>query len=226
MRPLLTPQFVIGLIIVTVGLLLTLDNLGLIYAEDYLRYWPAGLLALGVVKLSQARAAGYGGLSGILLIVIGALLLVDRTMTIEFNVWRLWPVVLVIVGGALVYQTLSGPRLRSVADGSALVSAMAFLGAVSRGSNSPHFRGGSLTAVMGGCDLDLRHAAIDGEAVIEVFAMWGGIEIRVPEDWTVVSQVVPIMAGVDDRTRPPQGLARHRLVLRGFMIMAGIEIKH
>lgn len=226
MRPLLTPQFVIGLIIVTVGLLLTLDNLGLIYAEDYLRYWPAGLLALGVVKLSQARAAGYGGLSGILLIVIGALLLVDRTMTIEFNVWRLWPVVLVIVGGALVYQTLSGPRLRSVADGSALVSAMAFLGAVSRGSNSPHFRGGSLTAVMGGCDLDLRHAAIDGEAVIEVFAMWGGIEIRVPEDWTVVSQVVPIMAGVDDRTRPPQGLTRHRLVLRGFMIMAGIEIKH
>jgi predicted membrane protein len=226
MRPLLTPQLVVGLIAVTLGLLLTLDNLGLIHSEDYLRYWPAGLIALGAVKLSQSRAAAGTGLGGLLLVVIGALLLVDRTMTIEFDVWRLWPVALVILGGALVYQTLSGPRARAVADGAAVVTAMAFLGAVSRGSNSPRFRGGSLTAVMGGCDLDLRHAAIDGDAVLEVFAMWGGIEIRVPEDWTVVSQVVPIMAGVDDRTRPPQGLTRHRLVLRGFMIMAGIEIKH
>ena len=48
------------------------------------------------------------------------------------------------------------------------------------------FRGADLIAVMGGCEIDLRQAAINGEAVIDVFCMWGGIEIRVPEDWTVV----------------------------------------
>jgi hypothetical protein len=72
----------------------------------------------------------------------------------------------------------------------------------------------------------LRHAAIDGEAVIDVFALWGGIEIRVPEDWSVESRVVPILGGVDDKTRPPQGASRHRLVLRGFVIMAGVEVKN
>ena len=52
------------------------------------------------------------------------------------------------------------------------------------------------------------------------------IEIRVPEDWTVVSRVVPLMGGVDDKTRPPQSATAHRLVLRGFAIMGGIEIKN
>jgi predicted membrane protein len=79
---------------------------------------------------------------------------------------------------------------------------------------------------MGGCELDLRHAAIDGEAVIEIFALWGGIEIRVPEDWTVVSRVTPLLGGVDDTTRPPQSASRHRLVVRGFVVMAGVEIKN
>jgi hypothetical protein len=56
--------------------------------------------------------------------------------------------------------------------------------------------------------------------------LWGGIEIRVPEDWTVVSKVVPVMAGVEDKTRPPQGATAHRLVLRGLALMGGVEIKN
>jgi hypothetical protein len=54
----------------------------------------------------------------------------------------------------------------------------------------------------------------------------GGIEIRVPEDWTVVSHIVPLMGGVDDKTRPPQGASAHYLTLRGFAIMGGVEIKN
>jgi hypothetical protein len=79
---------------------------------------------------------------------------------------------------------------------------------------------------MGGCELDLRHAAIDGEAVIDVFALWGGIDIRVPENWTVVSRVTPVLGGVDDKTRPAAGASLHRLVLRGFVVMAGVEVKN
>jgi hypothetical protein len=34
------------------------------------------------------------------------------------------------------------------------------------------------------------------------------------------------MAGVEDKTRPPQGATTHRLVLRGFALMGGVEIKN
>ena len=69
-------------------------------------------------------------------------------------------------------------------DANSTISGVAVLGGGHRGNNSRSFRGGELTAVMGGCEIDLRQAAIEGEAVIDVFALWGGIEIRVPEDWT------------------------------------------
>ena len=103
---------------------------------------------------------------------------------------------------------------------------MAVLGGVNRGNNSRAFRGGDLTAVMGGCEIDLRQAAIEGEAVIDVFAMWGGIEIRVPENWSVVGRVTPILGGYEDKTRPPRDAGTQRLIVRGMVIMGGVEIKN
>ena len=57
------------------------------------------------------------------------------------------------------------------------------MGGVIRRSNSQTFEGADLTAVMGGCEIDLRQASMapGGEAVIDVFAFWGGIDVKVPE---------------------------------------------
>jgi hypothetical protein len=73
--------------------------------------------------------------------------------------------------------------------------------------SSPVFRHADLTAVMGGIELDLRQAGTGGgEAVIDVFVMWGGIEITVPPDWAVSNQVVPIMGGAEDSAWGRSGL--------------------
>jgi predicted membrane protein len=103
---------------------------------------------------------------------------------------------------------------------------VAIMSGISRGNNSSAFRGADLVAIMGGCELDLRKAAINGEATIDLFCMWGGIEIRVPEDWTVESHVVPLMGGVEDKTRPIQAATTHRLTLRGVALMGGVEIRN
>jgi hypothetical protein len=81
-------------------------------------------------------------------------------------------------------------------------------------------------AVMGGCEIDLRHASLeDGQAVFDTFAMWGGIEIRVPEDWAVESHVVPLLGGFEDKTRQPAD-AKQRLVITGIAIMGGVGVKN
>ena len=62
---------------------------------------------------------------------------------------------------------------------------------------------------MGGCEIDLRHASMpEGRAaVLDTFAFWGGIEIRVPEDWEVVSQGIAVLGGFVNNARSQPGRA-------------------
>jgi predicted membrane protein len=223
----LTPQLLMGLLVISIGIIFTLENLGVADVRTYLRYWPVGLIAVGLLKVQQARDGG-GAFAGLLFIVVGGWLLLESFEIVRLSVWELWPVLLVFFGASMVWQGLYGRSRRSYdsADANATISGLAILGGVSRGSNSRNFKGGDLTAVLGGCEIDLRRAAIDGEAVLDVFAMCGGIEIRVPDDWIVVSRVTPVLGGYDDKTRPSQSAEAHRLVIRGFAIMGGIEVKN
>lgn len=219
-----SPQLVFGLIVIAIGVLFTLDNLGISDAGTYLRFWPVGVIVIGLVKLWQSRGSS-GGVAGFLFILAGLWLLSDSLDIIHISIRDVWPLVLVLVGASMVWRGTQVGRARTT-DNNAWLSAVAILGGVTRGNNAPAFRGGDLTAVMGGCEIDLRQASIDGEAVIDVFAMWGGIDIRVPEDWTVVGRVVPLLGGFEDKTRPPKSATAHKLVVRGLAIMGGIEVKN
>lgn len=219
------PQLILGVIIVLVGVAFTLESLGLADAQYYLRYWPVAIMAIGAAKLWQARD-GHGGIfGGVVLLVIGCWLLLSELQMVRLNFWDLlWPMALLLLGGSLVWRSVT-TRRPPASDATSTLSAIAVLSGVSRGNSSRTFRGGDLTAIMGGCEIDLRQAAIDGEAVIDVFALWGGIEIRVPDDWTVIGQVTPFMGGYDDKTRSRPGSGAHRLVIRGMVVMGGVEVK-
>jgi len=221
-------QFVLGIGIIAIGVLFTLDNLDLIYARDYLRYWPAILVLVGLVQLAQPRG-NPGKVLGIILVSVGGLMLLDRFDIIDFSFWDLWPVFIILFG----FSLLRGGRGRfrwgaqADADMDSFVNGVAILGGFSRKNSSPDFRGGELTAVMGGCELDLRRAVIKGDdASVEIFAFWGGVVIRVPEDWAVAVKVVPIMGGVEDTSVPPKAGTSKRLNITGYAIMGGAEIKN
>jgi hypothetical protein len=126
-------------------------------------------------------------------------------------------------------------RESSRADAQDTLNIFVVMGGMKRNSTSQHFRGGEVTAVMGGAQLDLRQATIPPgeEAALDIFAVMGGCEIKVPPSWTVVTPIVPIMGGIDDK-RPASlpgdaetfaGKPAPRLVLRGLLLMGGIEIK-
>jgi hypothetical protein len=106
-------------------------------------------------------------------------------------------------------------------------SMFALMGGVTRQVIGVPFRGATMTAVMGGVELDLRQATLPEDAVIELFAFWGGIEIFVPRDWVVVNQGFALMGSIEDKTgNLPQRPGQPRLVLRGMALMGGVEIKN
>lgn len=229
-RPRLTPQVVIGVAVIAVGVLFTLDNLGLVDAQAYLRFWPVALVLIGFVQLWHAIRDGHGWFSGLLFFGIGSWMLLEHVAYIRLNARDVFPLFLVVVGGYLVWRGFGGlPRPRAM-DAHSRFSSIAVMGGVVRRNDSQAFLGADLTAVMGGCEIDLRQASIapNTEAVIDVFAFWGGIELKVPEDWTVINRVVPLMGGVEDKTQTPKAGAAppKRLSLRGLLVMGGVSVKN
>ena len=226
-RGIVTPRLLVGVFILLLGSLLLLDNLNLVEARQILRLWPVAVIALGLVVFMQALDTG-GRVNGGALFIFGTFLLLNRLGVMELEFWNLfWPLVMILIGTNLVMQTFR-VRGASSADSGETVSLFAVWGGSQRTSNAARFRGGDMTAIMGGCELDLRQATIaPGEvATIDVLAVMGGHHIRVPENWSVVTRVIPFMGGVEDKRLAPKAGASITLVLRGFVMMGGLEIKN
>lgn len=226
-----TSQVVLGLLVIFFGLLFLLDNLDILDLHRAVSFWPMVFIIAGTVKLCDTETRG-GQLMGAGLAGLGVLMILDRMDIIDFNVRTLWPLFLIGAGGFLLYRAIetrrAGPAVSLDKDGgpgSDVVDVAAIVGGFERRVSSQNFRGGEITAVMGGCSLDMRTASIQGEAVINVFAFWGGVTIKCPPDWTVVLQGTPIMGGFEEKTAtPPDG--SKRLVIRGYAIMGGVEVRN
>lgn len=219
-----TPQLVFGIIIIFVGVLFALDNLNILRAGDFIRFWPLALMAIGLAKLLDAERPE-GRLIGGIFFGIGSILLLDSLHVLRFSVHVVWPLILVAIGIFIAWQAVM--RDRAPSDGTSVLSATAIMGGVEKTIDSQDFRGGDITAIMGGCQIDLRKAAIKADqAVINAFAFWGGIEIRVPEGWAVRLDGFPFMGGMTDSSRSPAAPANQRLLVKSFVMMGGIEIRN
>lgn len=219
-------QALAGLFLLIVGGLLFAQNLDLLDARAYWRYWPLLLVTFGLFKLALGQSQGERAV-GVLLTVFGGGQLA-RSLGYWSPDWLdLVSLALISVGLYFLYRGVFGrPEPDATKDSSDWISAFAVLAGFERSNNSQDFRGGDMTAVMGGCEVDLRQASMRAPASIDVFVMWGGVEIRVPEDWTVELRGVPILAGFVDQTRPPAVATEKRLIVRGVALMGGVEIKN
>jgi predicted membrane protein len=225
----LTSQLVFGISIIIIGILFFLGNMNVIDSHKYLHFWPVVFIFAGIASLFQ-NSRGSGILWGVILIFIGSAMTLDEISIITFHLWDYWPLILIFAGLTMVMKSpiflkaVKGSE-RGEKDTTNFIRTMAVMGGIKRTNNSRDFKGGDLTAIMGGIEIDLRDASIQNEAVIDLFAMMGGMEIRVPEDWFVIIDAFPLMGGFDDKTRPPKDSPK-RLYIRGTVIMGGVEIKN
>ena len=223
---------VVGLVLVLAGVLLALDRLDILQFNNILRFWPIIFVALGLAQIIQP--AGSSRSSGVWLIGLGAFFL--STLSLGWvRVRNLWPLFLIAAGIWVIWRTsqvqaatLPPSEGAPVPMSNALLNGTALFGGANLNSNSPEFKGGSLTAILGALEVDLRKASIPpGQtAVLDTFAWWGGIDIKVPEDWTVIVQGMPIMGAFEDSTRQPSSGAGPKLLVKGTVIMGGLEIKN
>lgn len=224
-------RVVTGVILALIGLVFLLDNFHVFDARNVLAFWPVVFIVVGVLKLTQARRPS-GYMLGGGLVLAGVLLTLEHMGVIAVH-WRdWWPVLLIALGIMVIFKGQLHSGGDTSDDGAyraTLLDPRLDLTTVMGGSqlkvDSQDFRGGDLTVVMGGVELDFRNASITSEATLHVFVAMGGMDIKIPTDWTVIVNGVPLLAGIEDKSVPPVNPTK-RLVITGYVIMGGIEIKN
>ncbi len=221
-----------GAIVVAIGVLLLLDNLGIFRFHDVWQYWPVLLVAYGVSRIVDSRTPS-GWIWGGVVALVGAFFLLDTLDIIAFNFALVWPVLLIAFGVSVLVRALERNQFRpgGPASGSSpMVGAHAIFSDNKSGSDTQDFQGGQATSIFGAARFDLRNASMTvDEAVIDVNVVFGEVEVRVPETWIVINRAAVVFGGVDDKTihpKPDANVKIPRLVITGAVIFGGLNLRN
>jgi hypothetical protein len=234
----LTPNLVVGITIMAVGVVLLLDTIGVRDAASLMKYWPALIVLFGASLVAQAfkpadpAAAARRG-SGAPCFFLFLLVV---WMFSSFG-----------IPSGSAWTNVSGPR----------VTTTGIMGRAESTNVRPDVRSGRVAVLMGRSNLDLRQVKLapGEEVVVDVFVTMGRATVRIPDDWVVDASALPVMGSVDEDERftpisdveagnrfgEPEALPTNeqvapgnatsrpagrapRLRLRGFVLMGKVEI--
>lgn len=157
------------------------------------------------------------------MVALGVLFQLDKLEIISVDTWQiLWPTAIIAIGISILVDRFKGANINNVGRH----SITAFMGGSEEKNNSQDYKGGKISAILGGTSLDLRKAVIKKDAYIEVLAIMGGAEIFVPEGVVVEKSMTHILGGTEDKTNAPSSKNAPVLHLVGTLVMGGVEIKN
>jgi len=218
-----------AIVLIGIGALFLLNNLHIIYVREILRFWPAILIAVGIVKLVDS-SDGSGRAGGAVLIGVGGVFLARSLGYLDVSVGDLWPLILIGVGLMMLFERTSVFQMGlKFKGGSGTKESVVFSGG-KRTIVDQNFTGAKYDAIFGGFELDLRKANIAGdEAVLDLNAVFGGIEAKIPESWAVVVKGTGVFGAFVDNTLQPDPRIfpnPKRLICKGGAVFGGVEIKN
>jgi predicted membrane protein len=240
----LGPGAIVGLLLITGGTLLFLDNLAILPFDVTDAFWPLVLIMFGgaVLIRTQSIAVKVWAVTGM---VAGALLMLGNYHVIHANADILWPLVLIATGIVMLIYRLRfreftnrmnlglhvGSNSKSSVTDNKLQETAIFSG-IKRRVEAANFEGGELNCIFGSIELDLRR---DGfmtagrVVVVEANAVFGGIEIRIPETWKLSLQGTAVFGSYEDKTIPPRpesGIDPPTLIVRGGAAFGSVIIRN
>ena len=189
--------------------------------------WKVILIAVGLF-VGARRSFKLG--SWVVPIIIGVVFLTEDIF-FDFNMRPYyWPIILIGIGLAIIlrkaipYKTW-GSTTSEASDH--VIRITSVLSGTKESVISKDFKGGEITSVMGGSEINLSQADMTTSATIDITNVMGGTVIIVPAHWSVKSDIVCILGGVDEKRTVKKDYADPAKVLRltGTCLLGGVEIK-
>jgi predicted membrane protein len=186
------------------------------------------LVTIGVIMtLGASEKTG-----GIIVMAVGGFFIVPLLFRETFHMYNMfWPSIFIIVGIIFIVTKHRGWHSVSTQEmrGDDFIDYVNVFGGGERMVLSQNFRGGKITSVFGGIELDLTKAKLaPGMNQIEIACVFGGATIIVPESWNVIIEVQPVLGGFTDSRRFAPGRTADttsQLVIKGAVVFGGGEVK-
>lgn len=215
-------QRFVGILIVIFGIGLLLQQFDLFdFTTILANWWPIFFILVGIIQIWTNGMQAI--IPALIFLIVGIMLFIH--IWIEFNLWQiLWPFLLIMFGLSIIFSRREWKQAIDEADEIHLTT---FLSGIESINGSKNLSGGSVLSVLGGIQLDLRHAQLtENGAVLNVTTILGGVELIVPEDVHVEIKGTPILGGWENKTNT-YGMEKNKtLYINGVALLGGIEIKH
>lgn len=216
-----------GIVLIAAGVVLALNVFNITDINMFFDGWWTLFIIVPCAIGLFAEREKTGNIIGI---VIGVLLLLCCQDVLSFSIlWKLLvPVIIVISGLKMVLAGLFGNKANEIMkklrlEGKEPKVGCAVFSGCDMSCDGEVFEGAELTAVFGGVDCDLRNAIIEKDCAVQVSAIFGGIDILVPDNINVKVSSNSIFGGVSNKTAVHQNAPT--LYVRGTCMFGGVEIK-
>jgi predicted membrane protein len=106
------------------------------------------------------------------------------------------------------------------------IESIAIFGATRKNIVSKTFKGGEIVCVLGGAEINLMQADINGRVVLDVTQVLGGTKLLIPSHWDVQPEMITILGGIEDKRQVNNNISPDKvLIIKGTCVLGGIEIK-
>ena len=214
-----------GIFFIVLGLIIGTNSLGITNIDIFFDgWWTLFIIVPSFIGLFDDE----GKTGNIIGLIIGIALLLGTNNIISFElIGKLAvPFILVLIGVSIIFKeaiknTVKEKVEKANKDDLELITAT-FGG--QKVIKDEEFKGANLDAVFGAVTLDLRQAKIEEEAVIKASAIFGGIEIFVPQDVKVKTKSTPIFGGVSNKSISNKN-GQKTIYIDAFCMFGGVDIK-
>ena len=221
---------IIGVVLVLAGLFLVMRNTGFFpeFIDHVIFSWPMLLVCIGLVMTLGASEKT----SGVIVMAVGGFFLIPMIFRETFHAYNMfWPSIFIIIGVIFIFTKRHGWNAVSTTamTGDDYIDIVNVFSGGERQIVSENFKGGKVSAVFGGTELDLTKAKLaPGRNELEIACIFGGATFIVPDDWNISISVTPVLGGFTDSRKLLPGRTvdpTRQLVIKGAVIFGGGEIK-
>lgn len=237
-------RMITGAFFVIIGVVLLAHKMGAVFIPSWLFTWPSILILVGLYTGVKHRFNNFGWL---IVTAIGVVFLLDQQSP-DLHIDR-YTLPIVFIGIGLMFiarpRRLNRNKINWEARAEIWKRGPVFTAEQSSTTNNPeyiqvhsvfggakkiifskNFKGGEIVCFMGGAEVDLSQADIQGTVMLEANQIFGGLKLVVPPHWDLKNNITPVFGGIEDK-RPAIATSIDStkvLILKGACVFGGIEI--